>query len=300
MISNTASRLLLNLFLSNRWSILLTYTLTFLENLFELLYPLVIGFAIDGLLKSSYMNLMPLFCTWFANFITAISRHLYDTRIFTRIYSDLATMFIVEQSKQKSAMGQARAPRIAQIAARSTLSREFVDFFEHNVPQIITTLFGFVGALAMLFFYDGQIGLYCLALLIPLLVINLIYARKSRRLNENLNDQLEREVEIIATCHPETVRSHYTLLAKWRVRLSNAEAVNYGLMELFTIALVATILFRTMAIPGIQAGEIYAIVSYLWNFLTSLDDVPVLVQQFTRLQDIGDRMQLSTDIVSEL
>lgn len=87
---------------------------------------------------------------------------------------------------------------------------------------------------------------------------------------------------------------------KIRVRLSYAEAVNYGLMELFTIALVATTLFRTMAIPGIQAGEIYAIVSYLWNFLTSLDDVPVLVQQFTRLQDIGDRMQLSTDIVSEL
>ncbi len=107
-------------------------------------------------------------------------------------------------------------------------------------------------------------------------------------------------MEIIATCHPEKVRSHYTLLAKWRVRLSNAEAVNYGLMELFTIALAATVLIRTIAIPGIQAGEIYAIISYLWNFLKSLDDVPVLVQQFTRLQDIGDRMQLSTDILSEL
>jgi ABC-type multidrug transport system fused ATPase/permease subunit len=292
MISKAASRLLRSLFLSNRWSILLTYVLTFLENLFELLYPLAIGFAIDGLLKGSYMNLMPLFCTWFAHIITAISRHVYDTRVFTRIYSDLATTFVVQQSKQKTA--------IAQIVARSALSREFVDFFERNVPQIITALFGFVGALAMLFFYDGQIGLYCLALLIPLLVVNLIYARQSRRLNENLNDQLEREVEIIATCHPETVQSHYTLLAKWRVRLSNAEAVNYGLMELFTIVLAATVLIRTIAIPGIQAGEIYAIISYLWNFLTSLDDVPVLVQQFTRLQDIGDRMQLTTDIVSEL
>jgi hypothetical protein len=78
-------------------------------------------------------------------------------------------------------------------------------------------------------------------------------------------------------------------LAKWRVRLSNAEAVNYGLIKLFTIVLAATVLIRTMAIPGIQAGGIYAIVSYLWNFLTSL------VQQFTRLQDIGDRMQLTNN-----
>jgi hypothetical protein len=51
----------------------------------------------------------------------------------------------------------------------------------------------------MLFTYDVQIGLYCLTLLIPLIAINRSYARKSQGLNQNLNDQLEQEVTILAT-----------------------------------------------------------------------------------------------------
>ncbi len=189
---------------------------------------------------------------------------------------------------------------MSQIVARSALSREFVDFFELNIPQIIAGLFGFIGALAMLFIYDVQIGLYCLVLLIPLIVINRSYAQKSQGLNQNLNNQLEQEVTILTQFKIEAVRSHYLSLAKWRVHLSNAEALNYGVMELFTILLAATVLVRTTWIPGIQAGEIYAIVSYLWNFLKSLEDIPSLVQQVSRLQDIGQRMHISSEALSNL
>lgn len=289
---HSVSRVLERLFRSNYRSILFTYGLTLLENTFELLYPLAIGFAIDQLLKGRYSSIIPFLCTWFSHAITAISRHVYDTRIFTSIYSNLATAMVVEQRKQGALT--------AQIAARSALSREFVDFFERNIPQIIAGLFGFIGALVMLFIYDVQIGVCCLALLIPLIVINRSYAQKSHGLNQNLNNQLEQEVTVLTQSEVEAVRSHYLLLAKWRVHLSNAEALNYGFMELFTILLAATVLIRTIWIPGIQAGEIYAIISYLWNFLKSLENIPALVQQFSRLQDIGQRMQLSSEALSKL
>jgi ABC-type multidrug transport system fused ATPase/permease subunit len=253
---------------------------------------LAIGFAIDQLLKGNYSSIIPFLCTWFAHAITAIFRHVYDTRTFTRIYSNLATAMVVEQTKQGALT--------SQVVARSALSREFVDFFEHNIPQIIAGLFGFVGAWGMLFIYDAQIGLYCLFLLVPLVVINRSYAQKSQGLNQSLNNQLEQEVAILTQPNVEVVRSHYLLLAKWRVHLSNAEALNYGIMELFTILLAATVLVRTTWIPGIQAGEIYAIVSYLWNFLKSLEDIPLLVQQVSRLQDIGQRMHLSSEALNNL
>jgi hypothetical protein len=115
-----------------------------------------------------------------------------------------------------------------------------------------------------------------------------------------LNNQLEQEVTILTQSKVEAVRSHYLLLAKWRVHLSNAEALNYGVMELFTILLAATVLVRTTWIPGIQAGEIYAIISYLWNFLKSLEDIPLLVQQVSRLQDIGQRMNISSQALNNL
>ncbi len=292
MISNSVSQVLKSLFRSNYRSILFTYGLTVLENSFELLYPLVIGFAIDGLLKGNYSSIISFLCTWFVHAVTAIFRHVYDTRIFTRIYSNLVTAMVVEQSQQ--------GVSYSQIAARSTLSREFIDFFERNIPQIIAGLFSFTGAFVMLFIYDVQIGLYCLALLIPLIAINRSYAHKSQRLNQNLNNQLEQEVTILMQSHFETVRSHYQAIAKWRVHLSNAEALNHGFMELFKILLAATVMIRTTWIPGIQAGESFAIISYLWNFLKSLEDIPTLVQQVIRLEDIGQRMQLSSETLGKL
>jgi hypothetical protein len=95
-----------SLFRANHKSILFTYGLTLLENLFELLYPLAIGFAIDGLLKGNYVSLLPFLCTWFAHTITAIARHVYDTRIFTWIYSNLATTLVFEQSQRKISTAQ--------------------------------------------------------------------------------------------------------------------------------------------------------------------------------------------------
>jgi hypothetical protein len=292
MIAQSASSVLKKLFQIHHQPILLTYALTILENLFELFYPFAIGLAIDQLLKGSYAGILPFLCTWLTHAITAIARHVYDTRTFTGIYSNLATVLVLDQSRQQVSS--------TQIVARSSLSREFVDFFEKNIPQVITALFGFVGAIVMLFIYDGHIGLYCLALLVPLVALNYVYAQKSEGLNQKLNNQLEQEVTVLTRADSELVHAHYLLLAKWRVGLSNAEAVNYGLMELFTICIAAAVLIRVVWIPGIQAGEIFAVISYLWNFLKSLEDIPALVQQFSRLQDIGQRIYLSPEALRKL
>jgi ABC-type bacteriocin/lantibiotic exporter with double-glycine peptidase domain len=211
-----------------------------------------------------------------------VFRHVYDTRTFTQIYSKLAVSVVFAQVKQ--------GIPTSQIVARSALSREFIDFFERDIPEIIAALFGFFGALVMLFFYDIQLALYCLLLLLPLIGLNYFYLRKSQRFNQKLNDQLEYEVEVLGECQPEAVASHYQQLAKWRIYLSNAEAVNGGLMELCIVALFIAALIRTISIPDIQAGDIYAIISYVWSYRQSFDKIPAILQQLSRLQDIGGRI----------
>lgn len=64
-------------------------------------------------------------------------------------------------------------------------------------------------------------------------------------------------------------------------------------MEILIILLFMVILIRTISLSRIQPGDIYAIISYAWNYRQSLDIIPTLVQQLSRLQDIGDRMQLN-------
>jgi hypothetical protein len=106
MQSYSVSQVLKRLFRANCRVILLTYGLTLLENSFELLYPLAIGFAIDQLLKGNYSSIIPFLCTWLAHAITAISRHVYDTLTFTSIYSNLATAMVIEQTKQGALTSQ--------------------------------------------------------------------------------------------------------------------------------------------------------------------------------------------------
>jgi ABC-type multidrug transport system fused ATPase/permease subunit len=282
MMRLSLTQRLQTLFSTYRSSILLTYGLTVLENLFELLYPFVTGIAIDGLLIEDYTPLIFLALTWLLHAIIEVCRNIYDTRTFTRIYGDVVTSMVLEQTNQ--------GIPTSQIIARSALSREFVDFFEQNIPQMITALFGFVGAWVMLLLYDVQIAGYCILLLLPLWGLSQFYARKSLLLNRRLNSQLEQEGDILTDCYPGAVQTHYKSLARLRIRLSNAAATNWGIMELFIICLFMAVLVRTASLDSIQPGTVYAIISYTWNYRQSLDIVPMVVQQMSRLKDIGDRM----------
>jgi len=274
--------LMQDLFSRYHWSIVITYGLTFLENIFELLYPFIIGITIDGLFQENYHSLITLAILWLIHTITEIGRNIYDTYTFTQIYNHLAIEIVLGQVQQ--------GIPTSQIVARSALSREFVNFFEQDIPRIITALFGLVGALVMLTFYDLQIAFYCLLLLLPIVPINITYARKSLLLNHHLNNQLESEVDILAVCQPEKVEKHYTALANYQIKLSNNTAINWGIMEIFIIILFITILIRTVSLSSKQPGDIYAIISYAWNYRQSLDIIPTLVQQLSRLQDISDRL----------
>jgi ABC-type multidrug transport system fused ATPase/permease subunit len=268
-----------------RGQIVVTYILTLAENLFELCYPSLTGLAINGLLKHDYAGLGLLLGVWFAHTATGVFRQSYDTRVFSSIYTDLATRTVSDQ--------ETKGVSTSQIVARSSLSREFVNFFERDVPATVNSVFGLLGALVLLFFYDAWSAGFCLMLLIPLSILNRRYSSRTLTLNRRLNNQLEREVTVLTRRNPSRVLGHYRLLAKWRIGLSDAEAMNWGVMELFSIGLSAAVIIRIASLPHIEPGTIYAMLAYLWNFLSSLNHVPTLVQQLSRLKDIARRMDQS-------
>jgi ABC-type multidrug transport system fused ATPase/permease subunit len=148
-----------------------------------------------------------------------------------------------------------------------------------------------LGALVLLLFYDAWSACFCLMLLLPLVILNRRYSRRTLTLNKRLNNQLEREVAILTRRPAGRVLGHYRLLAKWRILLSDAEAANWGIMELFSIGLAAAVIMRIASLPNIESGTIYAMLAYLWNFIASLNNVPALVQQLSRIKDIARRME---------
>lgn len=271
------------LFRRYRGRILLTYGLFTVENVLSVLQPSVLGLAIDGLLRSSYYGLALFVAQHLGYTLIGCCRRAYDIRAFTSTYTDLATQLVTEQRQ--------RGVDTSRVAARSALSRAFVDFFEHDVPIVLRSLFSLVGALVLLAFYDPILVLFCVALLLPASVLNVIYGRKTLLLSGRLHDELEREVGFVDEGRREEVRGHYSRVARWRIRLTDWEAWNFGLMELFILGLLAAVLARYVA-AGAGAGDVFAVFRYTLMFVMGLDNLPQLVQQVSRLRDIGRRMEL--------
>ncbi|MFO1072619.1 MAG: ABC transporter six-transmembrane domain-containing protein [Geminicoccaceae bacterium] len=178
-------------FRAERWPLAVTYAVTLVENLFTLLYPWTTGLAIDGLLAGQGLRaLVPLVAIWLLHHLVGAARRVYDTRVFARLHAALATAMVARQ----------RATGIAatEIAARTAMARELVDFFERELPVMATALVGLVGGVALLLLYDLGVGLIVAALLVPLLTIYLLFGRRAAKASLALNDETEREGSLIA------------------------------------------------------------------------------------------------------
>ena len=271
-----------------RWRITLTYLLTFIEDLLELSYPWATGLAIDGLLDQHFMMAAPIIVAWTLRSAIGCFRQMYDTRLYTDVYNAIVTDTILRQ--------RGAGVEATSVAARSAMSRELVTFFEKEVPVVVTSIIGIVGSAVILFYYDLVIGAVAASLFLPVYLLNRGYMRRSLRFNEGLNDQLEREVQVIESVDPAGIRHHFEQVRCWRVKLSDAEAFDWTIIEVMSILVFIIVLVRATYIPTTETGDIFAILVYVWRLMENLDNVPQIVQQLTRLQDIGRRIEAGASI----
>jgi ABC-type multidrug transport system fused ATPase/permease subunit len=267
----------------HRLKLALTYTLTLGESGLNVLYPYLTGFAIDALLAGRWVGVAPLLIAWTVHLAVGLFRHVYDTRVFTLVYADLAADLVERQRVQGA--------NAAHLAARVTLSREIVDFLQIEVPTVAASVVHFVGAVAMLFVLNRWVGALALVALVPMSLFTLWFGRVSMRLNAALNDRLEREVELISRGSNAGIRRHFGhRLRFWRVRISDAEAKVWGGIEVIQIALTLATLALLAREDGVTAGVIYAVLSNVWTYGESVNDLPAVVQKVSRLRDIASRL----------
>jgi ABC transporter transmembrane region len=109
---------------------------------------------------------------------TAIScgRQMYDTRLYTEVHNTIVINTVLRQRQS--------GIEHTKVAARSAMSREFVTFFEKDMPVVLNTMVSIVGSAAILFYYDLVIGAVAALLFIPVAIINRSYMRRSLMLNE--------------------------------------------------------------------------------------------------------------------
>ncbi|UXZ05371.1 ABC transporter six-transmembrane domain-containing protein [Moraxella nasicaprae] len=276
---NTAIHTLKNIALNNKRKLSATFGLVALENMLFLLYPLVGSFAVNAVLNQQTWHALVYALMVFVIWSVGSARRAVDTRAFVKIYADLASKAIISE-KQK---GNTSA------TAHAVMARQFVAFFEEHLPILITALFNIIGSVVMLLmleFYSGMIALFILFVFI-LILPN--YSRQNDKLYFKLNNRLENEVNVIEQNKHHHLIKHYDVLSKIRIAISNREAFSYLMIGLTLAILFGATLF-ILSKKSVQAGHIYAVMTYLWGFAMSLDDMPRLVEKFSELKDIGQRV----------
>ncbi|MGA7161986.1 MAG: ABC transporter six-transmembrane domain-containing protein [Bacteroidota bacterium] len=281
---------LFDLFQRFRRGIVVATVLVIVENVAWIAEPALFGNVIDALIEKATSEIpvsyiMPLLI-WIGDFLlnsgVGALRRWLDPRIFLKMFTEIAT--------DVSRSGNEKGDSVSKTAARAELSREFITFAEYRVPDIIEQLISIGGAVFALIFFDWRIALSCLFIVLPLLIIARIYNKRVVTLQKDLHDTREEAYEVFSTKDPDKVHSYYNKQSRVEQRIANWGAFNFGAMRIFLLLIFLVVLYIAIDLDDFTTGNIYAIVAYLWTFVTSSEYLPELMESWTSLKDISQRL----------
>ncbi|MDU2008355.1 MAG: ABC transporter six-transmembrane domain-containing protein [Campylobacter concisus] len=280
-MQNNAFKTLKSIATEHNKKLILTFTLVLAENGLFLAYPIFAGFAINAIMQGNTLNALIYALFVLIAWLVGAIRRRVDTQVFANIYAKLAVNVIMNEKQN--------AKDDSAIIARVALSREFVNFFETHFPMFFTSVISIIGSAFMLIFVEPKVAVACFAVMTFFLIFLPRYIKKNDDLYLRLNDRLEKEAKVIGVFNKSTLNRHYDVVSKFRIAISNREAMSY-----FIIGISASLLFLVAIIvlssQQTNAGHIYSVMTYIWNFVISLDDSPKLIEEFSNLKDIGKRI----------
>lgn len=273
----------LKYFVSNySFKLALTFFVVLLENVMLIAYPVLAGYAVDAIMRGDPLNALFYAGVVFSFWVVGALRRVIDTRIFTRMYANFAVSVVIDQ--------RLKLQDTSTIFARVVLARDFVDFFEKHVPIITTSLISIIGAALMLVLIERYVGLACIVTLLVFILLTPHFLHRNQELHRRVNNRLEHEVSLISGFGLHGLTRHYQFVSRLRIILSDRDAVAFLFIGLVAALLFCVAIVQLGSTPDLTAGHIYAVMTYLWTFVSSLDQVPSMADQMARLKDIGKRI----------
>lgn len=273
---------------------LFAVSLVLIEKLAWIIEPTLFGRLLDRLIavfgtKEQVSFTVPLIL-WIGVFAinsgVGAARRSVDEKIYLKMFTNVA----VEVTESSRAKGLDPS----KIASRVELSRDYVTFLKKRVPDFIEQVFDLGGTSIALAFYDWRISLACLLIVFPLAVINRVYRRRVEGLQKELHDRREDVFEVFARKDIRQIRAYYEDMARPQRKIANLGAMNFGAIRFFLLGIFLLVLFIAIDIDDFSTGRIYAVVAYLWTFVTSTEYLPDLMESYYSLKEIQERVRSET------
>ncbi len=283
-MANTSANPLTHGSIFRRYWVLITGTLVLLalENTITVLVPYLMGAAIDGLIAKDNSALFVFFWTVMAGLVIGILRRLYDTRIYGRIHKETAGEIIAKEIN--------RDANVSKMTARANFVSEFAEFFELHLPAALMAGFMLVGSVVMLAVISPILSLGTV-LVAAITGLTFFFSRKRiQRLNAALNDEMEQQVDVLTLRDNAKVAHHFSALVRWRIRLSDLEARNFGISFFCALVLLSVAVYILVAVEGKSAGQAFAGLTYILQFTEASIILPYTYQSFLRTTEISKRL----------
>ena len=269
---------MLEMFKPYKYKLSFTLIMVILESVGWILFPFVIGAAINDYLEGSNRGLVLFGLLGIATLVLMTVRRLYDTRLYSKIYEQIG----LASTKQNT--------QLSTKTARLNMLREIVEFFEHSMPELINSFAVLFGSLFFLAFLSTKV--FVAALIVSLLIV-LIYglsSKKTLQYNHEFNDEYEKQVDIVKQKESAKIQNHILRLNKWTIKLSDIETLNFGLTWMLVICLQLFAIIVS-ANEVVAYGTIFSIVLYVFEFTETSIQIPYSWQEYLRLKDIVARVR---------
>ncbi|MEO1187423.1 MAG: ABC transporter six-transmembrane domain-containing protein, partial [Pseudomonadota bacterium] len=197
-----------------------TWALTLLETLILVSLPLLIGRSIDGLLTQDWTPFYTLGAAMALLVVISVGRRVYDTRAYGRMRVELG-MAVVDKADG--------AP-VSKTNARLNMSRELITFLEAEAPIVIMAVLQVLVSLVILFSFHGWLAATAGGATVLALMIYGVASGRFFKLNGDLNSQSEQQVSALQSGVRDALFAHLSALRRHEVRISDTEAIVYGLI----------------------------------------------------------------------
>ncbi|WP_170429839.1 ABC transporter six-transmembrane domain-containing protein [Ruegeria arenilitoris] len=264
-----------------RWRVGLTWFLILAETALTVLIPLFIGFAIDGLLSEKFQPFVYLGTLMVALTLIGVIRRIYDTRVYGTIRVELGRAIAARFSNLP----------ISSLNARIGMGRELADFLEEILPSAISGIVQFVVSAILLFYFSPALALSACGVLVGMMSVYALFHSTFWQWNRALNEQMEHQVNVLEQRRERPVLVHLKKLRRSEVKLSDTEAILYGVIFALLIGLILFNLWFATQNLDATPGMIFSIVSYSWEFAEAALTLPVTLQSWSRLSEITTRLQ---------
>jgi ABC-type multidrug transport system fused ATPase/permease subunit len=278
---------------------LFAISLVVIEKLAWIVEPSVFGRLLDALIavfstKEKISYALPL-ALWIGVFtvnsgVGALRRY-WDEKIYLNMFTNIAVR-VAEASREKGL-------DVSKTATRVELTREYVVFMQHRIPEIMEQVFDLGGTVIALAFLDKRIAATCSVIAIPLLFMNRLYQQKALQLHKEFHDKREDVFDIFSTKSIPEIRKYYDSMTSPQKKIARWSAINFGTLRFFLLGIFLLVLYIAIDIDDFTTGKMYSVVAYLWTFVTSTEYLPDLMESYSSIREIQQRVRTERPVEQE-